>query len=102
MSEDLIKRLRNVTEGDAYALPWTFGETCREAADALEARKRENEALREAADRKDEALREARQRLSYDAELFHDQGCCDRESACLDAMRRIEAALSGHTEKGGE
>lgn len=36
MSDDLINRLRHVTEYDAYALPWTFGETCREAALALE------------------------------------------------------------------
>lgn len=34
--KDLVERLRNVTEDDAYALPWTFGETCREAAAEIE------------------------------------------------------------------
>lgn len=33
---DLVQRLRAVTEADAYAHPWTFGETCKEAADAIE------------------------------------------------------------------
>ncbi|TPE53048.1 hypothetical protein [Amaricoccus solimangrovi] len=32
----LLAKLRGVTEDDAYALPWTFGETCRSAADALD------------------------------------------------------------------
>ena len=31
------ERLRAVTEADAYAEPWTFGETCREAADRIDA-----------------------------------------------------------------
>lgn len=37
---------------------------------------------------------EAKQRLSYDAETFHDQGCWDREDACLAIMKRIDAALA--------
>jgi len=45
---DLVERLRNVTEDDAYALPWTFGETCREAATEIEALRRENQELRSA------------------------------------------------------
>lgn len=32
---DIVERLRQVTEDDAYALPWTFGETCKEAADEI-------------------------------------------------------------------
>lgn len=35
MSDDLIERLRNFTEEDAYATPWTFGEVVREAADEI-------------------------------------------------------------------
>ena len=35
MSE-IVQRLRGVTESDAYALPWTFGQTCGEAADYIE------------------------------------------------------------------
>ncbi|AZV00306.1 hypothetical protein [Paracoccus kondratievae] len=35
MSDDLIERLRNFTEEDAYAMPWTFGTVVREAADEL-------------------------------------------------------------------
>ena len=50
----LVERLRGVTEEDAYARPWTFGETCRRAADALSAQaaelveaRAENSKLRE-------------------------------------------------------
>lgn len=35
MIDDLIDRLRDFTEDDAYATPWTFGEVVREAADEL-------------------------------------------------------------------
>ncbi|RVQ10048.1 hypothetical protein CN067_34105, partial [Sinorhizobium meliloti] len=42
----LVERLRNVTEDDAYALPWTFGETCREAADEITRLRRELEEAR--------------------------------------------------------
>ena len=35
MSDDLIERLRDFTEEDAYAMPWTFGAVVREAADEL-------------------------------------------------------------------
>lgn len=31
----LVERLATVTEGDAYALPWTFGEHCRAAANEI-------------------------------------------------------------------
>lgn len=41
------ERLRGVTEADAYAEPWTFGETCREAADRIDALEK---ALREIAE----------------------------------------------------
>jgi len=33
----LSETLRAVTEGDAYAQPWTFGQHCIQAADALDA-----------------------------------------------------------------
>lgn len=46
--ERLVQTLRNVTEDDAYALPWTFGVTCREAADAIETLTRERDEAREA------------------------------------------------------
>lgn len=46
--KDLVERLRNVTEDDAYALPWTFGETCREAAAELDRLRRELEEARKA------------------------------------------------------
>jgi len=42
---DLVGKLRNVTEEDAYALPWTFGETCKEAADRIEQLERELAAM---------------------------------------------------------
>ncbi|MFD1477443.1 hypothetical protein, partial [Ancylobacter polymorphus] len=35
-SDELVERLRAVTEADAYAAPWTFGEKCREAAAEME------------------------------------------------------------------
>lgn len=35
MTDDLIERLRAVTEDDAYAHPWTFGEVCRNGADEI-------------------------------------------------------------------
>ena len=44
----LIERLRGYTESDAYAEPWTFGVTCREAADALDAKDAEIARLRAA------------------------------------------------------
>ncbi|MQX90271.1 hypothetical protein [Sinorhizobium meliloti] len=44
----LVERLRNVTEDDAYALPWTFGETCREAAAEIDRLRRELEEARKA------------------------------------------------------
>ncbi|RVH87783.1 hypothetical protein CN204_04440 [Sinorhizobium meliloti] len=44
----LVERLRNVTEDDAYALPWTFGETCREAAAEIDRLRRELEEARRA------------------------------------------------------
>lgn len=43
--DDLVERLRNVTEEDAYAAPWTFGELCREAADRLAASEARAETL---------------------------------------------------------
>ena len=43
---------------------------------------------------------EAKQRLSYDAETFHDQGCWDREDACLAIMKRINAALAQGQKEG--
>ena len=46
--DDLKQRLRGVTEADAYAEPWTFGQTCHEAAAALEAKDAEIARLREA------------------------------------------------------
>lgn len=51
--KDLVERLRNVTEDDAYALPWTFGETCREAADEITRLRRELEEARKALAQKD-------------------------------------------------
>jgi len=46
MSDDLIERLRNFTEEDAYATPWTFGEVVREAADEITRLRAEVERLR--------------------------------------------------------
>ncbi|WGR59954.1 hypothetical protein E3U26_04150 [Paracoccus ferrooxidans] len=48
MSDDLIDRLRNFTEDDAYATPWTFGEVVREAAAELARLRAEVERLRAA------------------------------------------------------
>ncbi|WP_288949524.1 hypothetical protein [uncultured Paracoccus sp.] len=45
MSDDLIERLRNFTEEDAYATPWTFGEVVREAAAELSRLRAEVERL---------------------------------------------------------
>lgn len=38
----------------------------------------------------DALMDDVRQRLSYDAETFHDQGAWDREDACLAIMKRID------------
>ncbi|WP_028711078.1 hypothetical protein [Paracoccus pantotrophus] len=38
----------------------------------------------------DALMDDIRQRLSYDAETFHDQGAWDREDACLAIMKRID------------
>lgn len=43
---------------------------------------------------------EAKQQLSYDAETFHDQGCWDREDACLAIMQRINATLDQGQKEG--
>jgi len=36
-SGEMVERLRGVTEEDAYASPWSFGQLCREAASRIEA-----------------------------------------------------------------
>ncbi|MDK8874425.1 hypothetical protein [Paracoccus sp. SSJ] len=46
MSDDLIERLRDFTEEDAYAMPWTFGAVVREAADELARLRAEVERLK--------------------------------------------------------
>lgn len=46
--DELLARLRDVTEDDAYEAPWTFGVHCRAAADQIERDGREIERLREA------------------------------------------------------
>lgn len=63
------------------------------AADRLTQLSEENKRLRS-------LMVEAKQRLSYDAETFHDQGCWDREDACLAIMKRIDAALAQGQKEG--
>ena len=62
-------------------------------ADRLAQLSKDNERLRS-------LMVEAKQRLSYDAETFHDQGCWDREDACLAIMKRINAALAQGQKEG--
>jgi hypothetical protein len=50
---DIETRLRNVTEADAYAEPWTFGVICREGADEITRLRAEVERLRAALDQID-------------------------------------------------
>lgn len=49
MAADIVARLRGVNEDDAYAHPWTFGETCREGADKIEQLEKEREEIEGAA-----------------------------------------------------
>lgn len=54
MGDDLVREaddlllgyLRSVTEEDAYANPWTFGQACRAAADRIEALTAERDTAR--------------------------------------------------------
>ncbi|QRZ14745.1 hypothetical protein JWJ88_17420 [Paracoccus methylovorus] len=71
------------------------------AAASLDSERQANAMLTEALERTEAALADerahadalmddVRQRLSYDAETFHDQGAWDREDACLAIMKRID------------
>lgn len=66
MSDDLIERLRNFTEEDAYAMPWTFGAVVRDAADELSR-------LRAEVERLTAALSDERAHADAMAELVADQ-----------------------------
>lgn len=68
MSDDLIERLRDFTEEDAYAMPWTFGAVVREAAAELARLRAEVERLTAAlSDERAhaDALAEALARIAY-------------------------------------
>ena len=92
---ELIARLRAAV--DAHVMTGNGGmgrvEATRLAADRLTQLSEDNERLRS-------LMVEAKQRLSYDAETFHDQGCWDREDACLAIMKRINAALAQGQREG--
>ncbi|RQP04835.1 MAG: hypothetical protein D1H97_16070 [Paracoccus sp. BP8] len=95
MSDDLIERLRNFTEEDAYATPWTFGEVVREAADELaclraevERMKWERDLWREKMDHALKCERDARAALAD-------------ERAHADAMAEALSQIDGHCQNEG-
>ena len=92
MSDDLIEQLRNFTEDDAYATPWTFGEVVHEAADEI-AR------LRAEVERLTAALAEERERAdALAANVRAAAACLDllpaTAIACGADEKTIEAAKS--------
>ncbi|WP_423209030.1 hypothetical protein E2976_17440 [Paracoccus yeei] len=86
---ELITRLR--ADVDAHVMTGNGGmkrvEAIRLAADRLTQLSEDNERLRS-------LMVEAKQRLSYDADIFHDQGCWNCGDACLAIVERIDAALA--------
>lgn len=91
---ELIAALEALDVPKMWQPPYSgIGKTAREAADRLTQLSEDNERLRS-------LMVEAKQRLSYDAETFHDQGCWDREDACLAIMKRINAALAQGQKEG--
>ena len=92
----LIAELRRNADAHFQGIPLArrvTGEQLSKAAERLTQLSEENERLRS-------LMVEAKQRLSYDAETFHDQGCWDREDACLAIMKRINATLDQGQKEG--
>ena len=80
MSDDLIDRLRNFTEEDAYATPWTFGKVVHAAADEL-ARLHTQLGLQKAM-----VQEERRLRIRREAELYSLRAALSDERAHADVL----------------
>lgn len=95
---ELIAELRRNADAHFQGIPLArrvTGEQLSKAAGRLAQLSEENERLRS-------LMVEAKQRLSYDADTFQDQGCWNRGGACLAIVERIDAALAqGQKERDG-
>ncbi|MFD2441695.1 hypothetical protein ACFSS8_19265 [Paracoccus kondratievae] len=87
MSDDLIERLRNFTEEDAYAMPWTFGAVVREAADELARLRAEVERLRGQAEINNKMVKKtANDVVRYKTRAERAEAALSDERAHADAM----------------
>ncbi len=94
---EIEHRLAAVTEDDAYALPWSFGETCREGAAEITRLRAELSRLTGALAAETEAREKAEAELKQLSEM-HDAVLAVRQES-IDALAAAEAALA---EREGE